>query len=200
MAVLKKTSPFGQRINPMTGELGELHTGQDFGVGCGTYVQAAAKGVVKSAGWQSGGGGNRIVVDHGGGLWTTYKHLSAIGVQTGEHIERGETLSQSGTTGASTGCHLHFAVMVDGTKVDPRGWLYAWPGPAGAQVTTLSPSRDRSVTLSRICGSVLFVPISGRLAPRNGLSSSATVPGPFAPLRMAGAGEPVNGFLRKSLG
>lgn len=117
------TSGFGSRINPLTGAAGEVHTGQDFGISCGTDVHAAASGVVESAGWHAYGGGNRIVIDHGHGLKTTYNHLSGIGVQVGDRIERGQTVGQSGSTGASTGCHLHFEVMVDGEKVDPLGWL-----------------------------------------------------------------------------
>lgn len=117
------TSGFGYRTNPLTGFAGELHTGQDFGISCGTGVMAAAQGTVKEAGWHPYGGGNRIVVDHGGGLETTYNHLSSIAVSPGQQVTRGQAVGTSGTTGASTGCHLHFEVMVNGEKVDPLGWL-----------------------------------------------------------------------------
>ncbi len=120
---LTPTSPFGYRVNPLTGERGELHTGQDYAAACGTAVHATAGGTVAFAGWHPYGGGNRIVVDHGSGLSTTYNHLSAIGVKVGQKLDRGQTIAQSGTTGSSTGCHLHFEVMVDSKTVDPIGWL-----------------------------------------------------------------------------
>ncbi|MBP3037811.1 M23 family metallopeptidase [Arthrobacter sp. zg-ZUI100] len=120
---LVQTSGFGYRVSPITGTAGELHRGQDFAAACGTEVTAAASGTVTEAGWHSFGGGNRIVVDHGNGVETTYNHLSALGVAVGATVERGDLLGASGSTGASTGCHLHFEVMVNGEVVDPLGWL-----------------------------------------------------------------------------
>lgn len=123
VATSNMTSGFGYRVNPLTGFAGEMHTGQDFGIACGTEVMAAADGTVTEAGWHPFGGGNRIVVDHGGGLETTYNHLSSIAVSPGQKVSRGQSIGMSGTTGASTGCHLHFEVLVNGQKVDPLGWL-----------------------------------------------------------------------------
>jgi murein DD-endopeptidase MepM/ murein hydrolase activator NlpD len=123
VAASNMTSGFGHRVNPITGFAGEKHTGQDFGIACGTGVKAAADGTVKEAGWHPFGGGNRIVVDHGGGLETTYNHLSSMAVSPGQQVSRGQSVGMSGTTGASTGCHLHFEVVVNGQKVDPLGWL-----------------------------------------------------------------------------
>lgn len=120
---LVPSSPFGYRVNPLTGAMGELHTGQDFAIACGTSVYAAAGGTVTFAGWHSGGGGNRVVIDHGNGLSTTYNHNSSLTVKVGQKVERGDTVALSGTTGASTGCHLHFEVMVNDKTVDPLGWL-----------------------------------------------------------------------------
>lgn len=116
------TSPFGHRASPLTG-LAEMHSGQDFAAGCGIGVAAAAGGTVTFAGWHPYGGGNRVVVDHGNGLETTYNHLESISVAVGEDVERGDTIAKAGTTGASTGCHLHFEVMVNGETVDPLAWL-----------------------------------------------------------------------------
>lgn len=123
MDKLVETSPFGYRVSPITGWTGELHSGQDFGSSCGADVLAAAKGTVVFAEWHQYGGGNRVVIDHGNGLETTYNHLSSISVQRGDVVGRGGLIAQSGTTGASTGCHLHFEVLVDGQAVDPLGWL-----------------------------------------------------------------------------
>ncbi len=120
---LVPTSPFGYRVNPLTGAMGELHTGQDFAIACGTDVFAAAGGTVTFAGWHSGGGGNRVVIDHGNGLSTSYNHNSSLVVKVGQKVSRGELVALSGTTGASTGCHVHFEVMVNDKTVDPMGWL-----------------------------------------------------------------------------
>lgn len=120
---LNLTSPFGRRINPLTQAPDEMHTGQDFGASCGTPVRAAAQGTVSFAGWDAGGGGNRLVIDHGAGLQTTYNHLSEITVQEGQKIARGQVTAKVGTTGSSTGCHLHFEVVHRGTPVDPARWL-----------------------------------------------------------------------------
>ncbi len=117
------TSPFGFRVSPITGGPGEFHRGQDYTIQCGTAVNAAASGTVTFAGWHPYGGGNRVVIDHGNGLETTYNHLSSSSVQVGQKVSRGDLIALTGTTGASTGCHLHFEVMVNGDVVDPLGWL-----------------------------------------------------------------------------
>ncbi|WP_427173653.1 M23 family metallopeptidase [Arthrobacter sp. 92] len=117
------SSPFGFRVSPITGGAGEFHRGQDYAAQCGTAVHAAASGTVTFAGWHPYGGGNRVVIDHGNGLETTYNHLSSSSVQVGQKVSRGDVIALSGTTGASTGCHLHFEVMVNGDVVDPLGWL-----------------------------------------------------------------------------
>jgi murein DD-endopeptidase MepM/ murein hydrolase activator NlpD len=123
LTTLVKSSPFGYRVSPITGGAGEFHRGQDFAAQCGTPVLAAASGKVTFSGWHPYGGGNRVVIDHGNGLETTYNHLSSSSVQVGQKVTRGEVIALSGTTGASTGCHLHFEVMVNGDVVDPMGWL-----------------------------------------------------------------------------
>lgn len=120
---LVTASPFGFRVSPITGGAGEFHRGQDYAAQCGTNVFAAASGTVTFSGWHPYGGGNRVVIDHGNGLETTYNHLSSSSVQVGQKVSRGDVVALSGTTGASTGCHLHFEVMVNGEVVDPLGWL-----------------------------------------------------------------------------
>ncbi len=119
------TSPFGLRLHPIYG-VWKLHDGTDFGASCGTPVHAATSGTVVAA-YYAGGYGNRIVVDHGlrdgVGLGTTYNHLSGYATSVGEHVAQGEVIGYVGTTGASTGCHLHFMVFENGVPVDPMGWL-----------------------------------------------------------------------------
>ena len=123
LAQMVTVSPFGLRVSPITGGAGEIHRGEDLVAQCGTDVRAAASGTVTFAGWHPFGGGNRVVIDHGNGLETTYNHLSSSSVKVGQKVSRGDVVALSGTTGASTGCHLHFEVMVNGDVVDPTGWL-----------------------------------------------------------------------------
>ena len=115
------TSPFGYRNDPVLGG-NRLHAGVDIGVSSGTPIKAAGDGVVVMAGW-NGGYGNFTLIDHGGGLATGYGHQSRIGVRVGQHVSTGEVIGNVGSTGASTGPHLHWEVRVNGTPVDPMGWV-----------------------------------------------------------------------------
>ena len=115
------TSPFGMRVHPVTG-VRKLHDGTDFGVPCGTPVHTAAGGTVVAAG-RAGAYGNRVTVRHHGGLETSYAHLSSISAGVGSTVAAGEVVGRSGTTGLSTGCHLHFMVWRDGGLVDPAQLL-----------------------------------------------------------------------------
>jgi murein DD-endopeptidase MepM/ murein hydrolase activator NlpD len=101
---------------------GRMHEGIDIAASSGTPVHAAAAGTVIHAGWL-GGYGNLVVVDHGNGLSTAYAHASAILVAVGQHVAQGETVSLVGSTGNSTGPHLHFEVRVNGSAVDPLLYL-----------------------------------------------------------------------------
>jgi murein DD-endopeptidase MepM/ murein hydrolase activator NlpD len=114
------TSSFGYRIHPILG-YNRLHSGTDFGGPCGVPVRAAADGTIVSAGW-GGGYGNLTVITHGNGLATAYAHLSSYAVTSGS-VSRGQVIGYIGTTGSSTGCHLHFEVRVSGIAVDPMGYL-----------------------------------------------------------------------------
>ena len=116
------TSPFGMRVNPVT-HVFIQHRGIDIGVNTGTTVGAAADGRVIVAGWDDGGCGNMIVIDHGSRLATQYCHLSQIFVGVGQDVQRGQAIAASGSTGHSTGPHLHFGVRIDGRAVDPMGYL-----------------------------------------------------------------------------
>lgn len=109
------TSGFGPRW-------GRMHEGLDIGVGFGTPIRAAAGGTVSHAGWL-GGYGNLVVVEHGGGLATAYAHQQRIYVSVGQTVGQGQALGEVGSTGNSTGPHLHFEVRVNGSAVDPLGYL-----------------------------------------------------------------------------
>lgn len=116
------TSPFGWRSNPFGGSP-EFHQGLDIAAPTGTTVTAAAAGTVIMAQWY-GGYGNYILIDHGGGYSTGYGHLSAIYVSNGQAVKRGQAIGAVGSTGASTGPHLHFEVRIDGKPVDPAPRLH----------------------------------------------------------------------------
>jgi murein DD-endopeptidase MepM/ murein hydrolase activator NlpD len=109
------TSSFGWRW-------GRIHEGIDLGATYGVPIAAAAAGTVIYAGWL-GGYGNLVVIDHGGGLATAYGHQSRIAVGAGQQVAQGETIGYIGSTGHSTGPHLHFEVRVSGQAVDPLGYL-----------------------------------------------------------------------------
>lgn len=111
------TSPFGYRYHPIL-HIYRLHTGVDIGAPIGTPVHAAAPGVIIHAGWL-GGYGNAIIIDHGDGLATLYGHLSKIDVAVGQPLAQGQEIGLVGTTGLSTGPHLHFEVRKYGTPVPP---------------------------------------------------------------------------------
>ena len=113
---------FGVRGNPFGGGPSEFHPGQDITAPPGTPVVAPADGTVVQVGWQSGYG-QEVVVDHGHGLTTRYGHLSKIEVALGQTIKRGEELGQVGSTGRSTGPHLHYEVRIDDVAVSPLHYL-----------------------------------------------------------------------------
>jgi murein DD-endopeptidase MepM/ murein hydrolase activator NlpD len=115
------TSPFGWRVNPILGSR-EFHTGIDIGVGYGTPIHAADSGTVIYATWM-GGYGNVIIIDHGRGISTLYAHQSSLAVGNGAKVSRGQTIGYVGSTGFSTGPHLHFEVRLNGNPVDPMAYL-----------------------------------------------------------------------------
>jgi murein DD-endopeptidase MepM/ murein hydrolase activator NlpD len=108
-------SPFGMRW-------GRLHAGVDIAVPSGTPVHAAASGTVAIAGWVDGYG-NYTCINHGGGIATCYGHQSSIGVSVGQSVKQGQVIGSSGCTGHCLGPHVHFEVRINGTPVDPMGYL-----------------------------------------------------------------------------
>jgi hypothetical protein len=120
---LEVTSTFGGRMDPFYGRAA-MHTGVDLRDDMGSPVRVTAAGRVVSAGW-NGGYGNMVEVDHGNGLLTRYAHLSGIDVKEGQWVDAGEICGRLGSTGRSTGPHLHYEVRVDGAAVDPTRFLRA---------------------------------------------------------------------------
>ena len=111
------TSSFGMRRHPLLG-YSRLHQGIDIGAPTGTPIVAASDGVVTYAGWH-GGHGNFVKLQHGGGLGTGYGHMSRIAVRNGERVRQGEIIGYVGSTGLSTGPHLHYEVYRNGVPVNP---------------------------------------------------------------------------------
>jgi murein DD-endopeptidase MepM/ murein hydrolase activator NlpD len=117
------TSGFGIRSDPFLGRPA-MHTGLDFRASSGDPVRATANGKVVSAAW-SGGYGRMVEIDHGNGLSTRYGHLSEIDVKVGEVVKIGQVIGEVGSTGRSTGPHLHYETRIDGEAVDPQKFLRA---------------------------------------------------------------------------
>jgi murein DD-endopeptidase MepM/ murein hydrolase activator NlpD len=129
------TSGFGMRIDPFT-RGPAMHTGLDFKADHGTTARATAAGTVTAAEY-SGGYGRMVEIDHGNGLSTRYAHLSTIAVQPGQKVAAGAVVGRVGSTGRSTGAHLHYETRIDGTPVDPRRFLRAGARLRGDAVAAL---------------------------------------------------------------
>lgn len=117
------TSPYGYRIHPIQG-IRKLHTGMDIGAKKGADILAAASGTVIMAKYY-GGYGNCIIIDHGGGMSTLYAHMSAYVAKNGDYVNAGDVIGKVGSTGNSTGPHLHFEVRVNGQTTDPANYVKA---------------------------------------------------------------------------
>lgn len=118
----KLESGFGGRRNPFGGSSYEFHSGQDIDAKTGDPVVAGASGKVSFTGWQNGYG-QLIVIDHGGGLTSRYGHLSHIDVTTGQTVERAQFIGKVGSTGRSTGPHLHYEIRINEQPVNPLQYL-----------------------------------------------------------------------------
>ena len=119
------TSPYGRRFHPIL-HYWKLHDGTDFRAGCGTRIRAAANGRVEEKYYNSGYG-NRLIIDHGveRGRYvsTGYNHLSGYAVRVGQKVRKGQVIGYVGSTGYSTGCHLHLMVWLDGRVSNPMRWF-----------------------------------------------------------------------------
>lgn len=141
VAAPRVTSPYGMRVHPITGER-KLHDGADLAAACGSPVRASAAGRVTHAG-QRGAYGLQLTVDHGpirgAPLTTSYSHLSAFSVTAGQPVRAGQVIGRAGTTGLSTGCHLHFMLYATGRVTDPVPWL---PTTSGATSYLAKATRE----------------------------------------------------------
>lgn len=125
LSALSVTSSYGYRVHPIT-KTRRLHAGTDFGIGCGTPIYASQSGTVTFAGWE-GTGGKSTYINHGtinGSKWqTVYRHQSQFKVSVGASVQKGQVIGLVGSTGGSTGCHLHFEVWQNGNTINPLGVL-----------------------------------------------------------------------------
>jgi murein DD-endopeptidase MepM/ murein hydrolase activator NlpD len=119
------TSGYGMRTDPVDGQGHRLHAGIDLAGPVGTPIYATADGTVLRSGWNSGGYGNLVELDHGKSIATRYGHLSSISVQPGQRVRRGQVIGRMGSTGRSTGSHLHYEVRIDGRAVNPIPFMKA---------------------------------------------------------------------------
>ena len=101
----------------------DFHPGIDIANDMGTPIIATADGVVEYAGWNAGGYGNMVDINHGNGLMTRYGHASQVVVSAGQHVRRGQLIAYMGSTGFSTGPHVHYEVHVNGQRVNPISYL-----------------------------------------------------------------------------
>jgi len=116
-------SGFGYRIDPIY-KTPKMHTGLDFAAAIGTPIYATADGVVESTGYDDGGYGNHVILNHGYGYGTLYGHMVKIKARNGEHVKRGQVIGWVGSTGKSTGPHCHYEVIRYGTKIDPVHYFF----------------------------------------------------------------------------
>lgn len=136
------SSGFGYRADPFTGA-GAMHAGLDFKGPVGTPILAAADGKITSAGWH-GGYGKTIEITHANGLVTRYAHLSGFTVSIGQEVRRGVQIGRMGSTGRSTGSHLHFEVRINGAAINPKKFLEA--NPDVLEIQAVAGNRPTGVT------------------------------------------------------
>lgn len=118
------SSYYGFRVDPFGGKYGDFHPGVDIAAAYGTPIHAAAAGIVEMAGW-NGGYGQYVKLKHGDGHETAYGHMSAIAATAGQQVQKGDVIGFVGSTGASTGPHVHFEVLTDGEQTNPLQYVQA---------------------------------------------------------------------------
>lgn len=137
-------SGFGMRMHPIL-KIGKMHNGTDFAANIGTPIYATGDGKVKSADRQ-GGYGNCVVINHGYGFETLYAHMNKYIVRSGQQVKRGDIIGYVGTTGMSTGPHLHYEIHKDGKPIDPVSYFYQDVSPDEFKVL-LDKSQQMSISL-----------------------------------------------------
>ena len=178
---LDQSSGFGVRVDPFF-RRPAMHTGLDFRGDSGDPVRATAAGTVSHAGWQ-GGYGKLVEIDHGNGLATRYGHLSEIGVRVGQYIKIGQMVGRIGSTGRSTGPHLHYETRVEGDPVDPQKFLRRRRQSSGMRFVTQLRPRYSTFTPAALTTFAHFSVSSAIVLPK-----SSGVPGVSVPPSSASFG------------
>jgi len=137
-------SGFGMRMHPIL-KIGKMHAGTDFAAHTGTPIYATGDGKVKLAG-RSGGYGNVVIINHGYGYETLYGHMSKTKAKTGQNVKRGDIIGYVGSTGLSTGPHLHYEIHKDGKPIDPISYFYQDVSPDEFKIL-FDKSQQMSVSL-----------------------------------------------------
>lgn len=140
----RMSSDYGYRIHPISGDR-KFHDGIDLAAPSGTDILACGAGTVTVSGWNSGGYGNYIRIDHGGGLESFYGHCKALYVKSGATVKAGQRIAAVGTTGASTGNHLHFGMHRNGSSVNPLSYVSAKDTTANYTGSSTSTSAENRV-------------------------------------------------------
>lgn len=167
---------YGMRFHPIL-HFWRMHNGDDMHADCGQTVVAAASGTVTYADW-NGGYGYLVSIDNGKhdgrNISTNYAHLSVIGVRVGQQVKMGEGIAKAGSTGLSTGCHLHFEVLVNGAFVDPTPFLTGRPSPtANNQVPDLTPTDASPLSASSLKARIRFCESSNNYRATNPTSTAS---------------------------
>ncbi len=193
----RKTSRFGMRFHPVL-HVWKLHTGLDFAAPCGTPVGAAAAGKVTRTGW-AGGNGVQVKIDHGTiaghHVETTYNHLSSIGVKVGQEVAVHQGVGRVGSTGYSTGCHLHFEVIVDGKFQDPEKWLNGEPAVDASFSAGATPQPISTPPMATTSAPVLVAPPTIQApttAPKSSTPAKTSAPASPSPTPSPATDEPTN--------
>ena len=135
------TSAFGVRSDPFR-RAAAMHAGIDLAGPVGTPIYATADGIISRAGWNSGGYGNLVEIDHGRGIVTRYGHLSKMTVNEGQRVSRGQMIGRMGSTGRSTGSHLHYEVRIDDNPVNPIPFMRSTDYLVAMKRAANNPSMD----------------------------------------------------------
>jgi murein DD-endopeptidase MepM/ murein hydrolase activator NlpD len=151
-----------------------MHSGVDFGAAWGSPIFAVSEGIVAFAG-RHGGHGNYVKLDHGGGLGTGYGHMSRIAVSSGQHVQAGQVIGYVGSTGLSTGPHLHYEVYQSGRTVNPLSVSFAFRAAAGVDKGELDAVKGKIAQLKDVAPGAALQKYTPKMAPAKGAMSKAPI-------------------------
>jgi murein DD-endopeptidase MepM/ murein hydrolase activator NlpD len=169
------TSGFGPRRHPILGYV-RMHSGVDFGAAYGSPIFAVSEGIVAFAG-RHGGHGNYVKLEHGGGLGTGYGHMSRVAVSPGQHVQAGQVIGYVGSTGLSTGPHLHYEVYQNGRTVNPMSVSFTFRT-AGVDKGELDAVKGKIAQLKGVAPGAALQKYTPKTAPAKAPMSKAPISKP----------------------